>query len=351
MDQEIPPALPSDEFDACPWPALVLGADRRVQRANPAALRVFGSWAQGRSYVSVLRRPEVLSAIERAYRSGEPGHAPFLQTQAETERRFDIHVQPLQGASEKEVGSVALYFEDVSNAAQVASVRRDFVANVSHELRSPLTAIIGFIETLRGPAQDDAAARDRFLDMMQRETARMNRLIGDLLSLSRVEAQAAARPSDRVDLCLAINLALDPVRANLSEEAELSVDLPDQAFTWGDADQLQQVVANLVENALKYGDDPARLALWLTPVAHDAQIKGAAWALAVRDRGPGIEPYHIPRLTERFYRVDSHRSRAQGGTGLGLAIVKHIVNRHRGRVKIDSQVGAGTTVMVILPQA
>jgi two-component system phosphate regulon sensor histidine kinase PhoR len=218
------------------------------------------------------------------------------------------------------------------------------VANVSHELRTPLTALLGFIETLRGAARDDAVARERFLGVMEREAARMNRLVSDLLQLSRVEAAERVRPADPVDLAQVLAMTLTAVRP-LAEAAgvELVFDAPGSLVVPGDADQLTQVFQNLIENAVKYGGAGKRVTITLSQGDRGAEV-------AVRDLGEGIAAIHIPRLTERFYRVDSHRSREKGGTGLGLAIVKHIVNRHRGRLVIDSSEGKGSTFTVILPE-
>ena len=210
---------------------------------------------------------------------------------------------------------------------------------------------MGFIETLRGPARDDAAARERFLGIMEAEAARMNRLVQDLLSLSRVESEERRRPAEHIDLAMLIRA----VSATLQPQAEAAgvvirvegAGAP--VHVHGDADQLTQVFHNLVENAVKYGGSGGEVTLRLAHIAHDPVLRGPATAVEVADRGEGIEPMHLPRLTERFYRVDSHRSRQKGGTGLGLAIVKHIISRHRGRLKIESEKGQGSRFTVILP--
>ncbi|RMD88657.1 MAG: two-component sensor histidine kinase, partial [Alphaproteobacteria bacterium] len=251
---------------------------------------------------------------------------------------------PLEGGQ-----GVLVAAEDVSHLSDVAQQRRDFVANVSHELRTPLTALLGFIETLQGPARDDPAARARFLATMAREAERMNRLVCDLLSLSRVEAEERIRPTDPVDLAA----VLGEVRAALAPAAEeagatLDLALPEGRVTVpGDADQLMQVFLNLVENAIRYGG--RRVEVIMHPPAPEPMLRGEAVCVEVIDNGEGIAPEHVPRLTERFYRVDSHRSREMGGTGLGLAIVKHIVSRHRGRLRIASKPGEGSRFSVYLP--
>ena len=238
--------------------------------------------------------------------------------------------------------------QDVTALIRSEQMRVDFVANVSHELRTPLTSLTGFIETLRGPAKDDADAREKFLAIMQEQSERMFRLINDLLSLSRIELDEHSRPTDPVDL----GEVLDGVRSMLAMKAEakemdLTLTLPEEVppIVRGDADQLTQVFLNLVDNAIKYGGKGTEVAVRVR--ARDSR----RLAIDVQDHGAGIPAEHIPRLTERFYRVDAARSRALGGTGLGLAIVKHIVNRHRGRLSISSREGEGSCFTVILPLA
>ncbi|MDO9524769.1 MAG: ATP-binding protein, partial [Gemmobacter sp.] len=247
----------------------------------------------------------------------------------------------------------SIAFEDITEIEQAEEMRRDFVANVSHELRTPLTALVGFIETLRGAARDDPAARSRFLGIMEREAARMNRLVGDLLSLSRVESEERMRPSDPVDITALVRQAAATLRG-LCEDAGVSVTVEAPAspvIIPGDADQLTQVLHNLIENAVKYGGSGGRVQICITTEERSAVLRGPAVSVAVQDFGDGIDTIHIARLTERFYRVDSHRSREKGGTGLGLAIVKHIINRHRGRLKIDSTKGQGSRFTMLLPAA
>jgi two-component system phosphate regulon sensor histidine kinase PhoR len=244
-------------------------------------------------------------------------------------------------------------FEDLTEAEQMGQMRRDFVANVSHELRSPLTAVLGFIETLKGAAKDDPAARDRFLSIMEREAGRMNRLIHDLLHLSRVEADERVRPTERIDVLEIVQstmASLRPLGQSSGVDVVLECGPGEGPRPWvvpGDADQLTQVFQNLIENAVKYGGAGGVVTVRILP---DQLPKSAAIRVEVIDKGTGIDPIHIPRLTERFYRVDGHRSREKGGTGLGLAIVKHIVQRHRGRLSIDSALGKGSTFRVVLPK-
>jgi len=234
---------------------------------------------------------------------------------------------------------VLVSFEDLTEREQAAQMRRDFVANVSHELRTPLTAMLGFVETLRGAARDDPAARDRFLGIMGAEAGRMARLVEDLLSLSRVEQDERVRPTAPVELGRLVTQTVASLEP-LAEASGLDFDvrLPaEEVVVPGDVSQLRQVVSNLLENALKYGKGGERVEVTVGDPRPEPTLRGPGVRLVVRDFGEGIESHHIARLTERFYRVDKHRSREIGGTGLGLAIVKHIVNRHRGRLRIESE--------------
>jgi len=238
---------------------------------------------------------------------------------------------------------------DRTRERAVERMRADFVANVSHELRTPLASLIGFIETLRGPAADDPPAQQRFLGIMGEQAARMNRLIDDLLSLSRIELIEHQVPSDTVGLHELVTRLVAGFEPRLKEQSvTLDLRLPsDLPTVIGDADQLIQVLQNLLDNAVKYGRKGGTVRLDVAA----ASSGRPGVVMTVADQGSGIPREHLPRLTERFYRVDTSRSRAAGGTGLGLAIVKHIVNRHRGQLSIESEEGIGTTVSVWLPQA
>ena len=333
---------------AVPHPALLVSDQDRILAANDRTVSLFGENLETRHLITVVRQPSVLDAIEGCRRSGAAQETRYLTNDGRQDVTYKVSCARLDLAGLRGVLAV---FEDVTHLEQVGQMRRDFVANVSHELRTPLTALLGFIETLQGPARDDPAARDRFLGIMAREADRMNRLVKDLLSLSHVEAQERMRPSDRVDVAELIR----STQRSLGQLAERNAvqfeeNLPDHAvMVPADADQLRQVFTNLIENAIKYGGRGCTVGLHLDGPAEGLGLRGAAVRISVSDSGPGIDPMHIPRLTERFYRVDSHRSREMGGTGLGLAIVKHIVNRHRGRLRIDSEPGQGSTFSVILP--
>ena len=341
-------AITTSELDAIlralPWPVAVVGADARIAATNAPLDAILGEHPVGRHHITAFRQPALLDAIARARQTGEAQQTRYFGRDGDRDVTWAVQVAP-------ELGRMIVSFEDLSAAEDAIQMRRDFVANVSHELRTPLTALLGFIETLQGPARDDAAARARFLELMAGEAQRMTSLIDDLLSLSRVEENERLRPTAPVDLH-AMFASVEEVMGPRAQAAgvELKFDLPrDLPKVPGDADQLRQVFTNLVENALKYAASGGEVLICGNPEQHHRRLRGPGVLLQVRDRGEGIDAHHLPRLTERFYRIDGHRSRAVGGTGLGLAIVKHIVNRHRGRFRIDSQKGKGTTVSVLLP--
>jgi two-component system phosphate regulon sensor histidine kinase PhoR len=328
-----------------PDPLLVLGGDRTVRRANAAAHAAFGA-----EMAAVLRHPVLRAAIDRAWAEGGNQSAE-LSLPVPTPRELHATVIMLDPPL-ADGGRALLVLSDRTRERAVERMRADFVANASHELRTPLASLMGFIDTLRGPAADDPPAQQRFLGIMADQSARMNRLLDDLMSLSRIELTEHQTPSDKVDageLAGRVAAAFEPRlrERNMTLALRVSNPLPPVV---ADADQLAQVVTNLVENALKYGRPGGTIQLSLA----QAQA-GGRWparpglVLAVQDDGAGIPRSHLPRLTERFYRVDTGRSRAAGGTGLGLAIVKHIVNRHRGLLAIESEEGKGSTFSVWLP--
>ncbi|AXX97860.1 two-component sensor histidine kinase [Profundibacter amoris] len=335
-----------------PMPLIVVGGQGRIQFANEPAADVFGANLAGKHFTTVLRQPALLQAIEDAIQEQKTCKSRYQNTIGDSVTLYDVTCSPVSGQGK--TPSILISFEDVSPILEAGQMRSDFVANVSHELRSPLTSLLGFIETLRGPAKDDAQANVRFLELMERETKRMTRLVGDLLSLSRVESEERVRPNEKIDVLSILELSqqiLQPVA--LENDVVIEINRPDsrEQMIKGDSDQLQQVFTNLIENAMKYGGDGGKVVVDVTYSGHEPSLRGPAVHISVTDQGDGIAQIHIPRLTERFYRIDSHRSREMGGTGLGLAIVKHIVNRHRGRLKISSVKGQGSTFTVILPAA
>ncbi|MGC1495955.1 MAG: ATP-binding protein [Sulfitobacter sp.] len=329
-----------------PLPTLAIDQSERIIALNPLAQTLVGAGAQGRHFITVLRQPNLAEAVENCLADQTHSTATYVSGDAGRNVTYDVTIRAMATS-----GVVIISFQDVTQLTQAGQMRRDFVANVSHELRTPLTALMGFIETLGGPARDDAAARDRFLGIMTGEAERMNRLVGDLLSLSRVEADERLRPTTRVDVTSVLRSALQNLTP-LAKDNDVTIraELADGPLNvQGDADQLLQVFTNLMENAIKYGGAGKSIEVHAATHAHDRSLRGPAVRITVTDHGPGIDPLHIPRLTERFYRADNHRSRALGGTGLGLAIVKHILNRHRGRLKITSTLGEGSQFTVILP--
>ena len=333
-------------LERLPDPLIVLSPDRTVQRANSAARTAFGA-----EMAAVLRHPGLRAAIDRAADQGT-FQSTEITLPVPTLRDLRAGVVPMDPPL-ADGGRTLVVLSDRTRERAVERMRADFVANASHELRTPLASLIGFIDTLRGPAADDPPAQKRFLEIMREQAARMNRLIDDLLSLSRVELMEHQPPAERLDLRDVLRRLVAGFEPRLAERAatldlRVADGLPDLA---GDADQITQVVQNLLDNAVKYGPDGGVVTLTLAPCGPDPRWPARpGLVLSVSDQGPGIPREHIPRLTERFYRVDQGRSRAVGGTGLGLAIVKHIVNRHRGQLLIESEPGAGTTVSVWLPQ-
>jgi two-component system, OmpR family, phosphate regulon sensor histidine kinase PhoR len=337
-------------LDGMPWPAIIIDKSDHIVATNALARTLFGTGIEGRHYILTLRQPGLLEAIEITLRDRQPTQARHIITGPSREITYRVQISPVAGEGQQ--GALCV-FEDITDAEQIGQIRRDFVANVSHELRTPLTALLGFIETLRGAARDDSAARERFLAIMEREAGRMNRLVRDLLHLSRVEAEERVRPTTYVDLTALINMAvasLKPVADDAGVVVQVTGDSGPLKLP-ADADQLTQVFHNLIENAIKYGSAGKVVTIDISNDPRDPNLRLPAVRVDVKDRGEGIDPKHLPRLAERFYRVDSHRSREKGGTGLGLAIVKHIVSRHRGRLLIESDLGKGSVFSVILPSS
>lgn len=331
-----------------PLPLLLVDSSHRVRAANRPAEELFGLAPEGRSCAAFLRHPDFLNGLERNLDTGKPITSRMSLMIGGQNTHLAVTFSPF---ALSDGPGVLVAFEDLTPLEQAEAMRRDFVANVSHELRTPLTALVGFIETLRGAARDDAAARDRFLGIMEREAGRMIRLVNDLLSLSRVEAEERRRPSAKIELTgLLRSVIATHQRAAQEAGIQLVLDSRDgPVLVPADSDQITQVFHNLVENAMKYGGTGKEVTLRVTELEREPVLKGPAVQIEVIDRGEGIDPIHLPRLTERFYRVDTHRSREKGGTGLGLAIVKHIINRHRGRLRIESEPAKGCRFIVILP--
>jgi len=363
-------------LDASPDPLLVVCAREpddltslRIERANAAARSLFRPGATPVLLVSVLRDPEVLSAVEEALFGGIEGRCAFTSGAAQ-ERVFQALARPLEPEADG-LRRAVLLFRDETDLRRAERTRADFLANASHELRTPLASLAGFIETLRGHARDDREAQDRFLGIMQNQADRMGRLIDDLLSLSRIELNEHVAPQGRTDLALAAADVVDALGLQAARRGvRIEADLPPagESILCGDRDQLVQVIQNLTDNALKYTPDGAALRLIVRGgVGRDeamAPVLGDAARLTlvnpdaahdrfamfrVEDRGPGLDREHLPRLAERFYRVEGQKSGERPGTGLGLSIVKHIVNRHQGVLAVESAPGRGTVFTVLIP--
>ncbi len=335
--------------DAMPDPAWVLDSQGVVLHANAQAVNLFGSLRPGVHVSVATRDPDLITAVAAALQTTKPQLAELHQ-RVPVERRLLAIIAVVDADEAREgVAALLLTLRDLTAQDRLAQMRADFVANASHELRTPLASLRGFVETLQGSARDDAAARERFLGIMSNQAARMTRLIDDLLSLSRVEMREHVAPTASVDLVPIITQVLQSLEQIAAEyEIRLVFVPPDTAcLVLGDRDELVQVFQNLVQNGIKYG----RRAGWIdVRVEPGAAIAGrrARITVEVQDNGLGIAPEHLPRLTERFYRVNASQSRDKGGTGLGLAIVKHIVSRHGGELHFTSKLGEGSCFGVIL---
>ena len=344
------PGVGAAIVDQLPDPLILLDKTGRILLRNKAAGQIIGANPVGRPIAAVLRVPDLLSAIEDVL-AGAAHREINYRMPVPVERHYHAHVTqltaPLMGPQSGEA-AVLVLFHDVTADRRVEQMRADFVAYASHELKTPLASLSGFIDTLQGHAQDDPEAQARFLKIMSDQAGRMRRLIEDLLSLSRIELREHIRPQGSVDLKSLIADVVDglaPVAA--SNEVEISVEAPHRLQpVRGDREELTQLFQNLVDNAVKYGRSGHKVTI---SMATTDQPGGPQALVTIQDFGPGIAREHLPRLTERFYRVDPAQSRERGGTGLGLAIVKHIVNRHEGVMFVDSELGEGSRFSVRLP--
>ena len=336
------PPLTRVLLDQLPIPVMLLDDDERVLFVNHSMRDVLGPGLDRKRASSVLRNPDVLSAIAAA-RRGFATNVPF-SLPVPIERHYQAYAARISVSP----SVTAVLLHDLTMVRRSEQLRADFIANASHELRTPLAAVSGFIETLRGHAKDDPVAREQFLEIMGVEAARMRRLIDDLLSLSRIEMNEHVKPEGRIDLEGVVRqaaAALKPLAAQdgitIAVEAQGGI----APVVMGDQDELAQLFQNLIHNAIKYGREKGQVQITVGQ-SPDGQVFAS-----VRDDGEGIAPTVIPRLTERFFRVDVKRSRERGGTGLGLAIVKHIISRHQGRLGIESKLGEGSVFTVFLPPA
>lgn len=336
--------------DGLPDPLLAVDRRRRLVRWNRAASGLTGPLAAERDLSAILRYPALLDAVDAALEAQAPTDTGVVELPlaGPPERIFSAHVKRLPRATAD--GSLALIvLHDISALRRAERMRADFVANASHELRTPLAGLVGFVETLRGPARDDPQARERFLAIMAEQTDRMRRLVEDLLSLSRIEQREHELPTSRVDVGGVLRGVRDLIDMKARQRGvtvafDIPADLPEVI---GDADELTMVFQNLADNAVKYTAAGSTVEV----VARIDGDPPTGLEVSVSDHGDGIAREHVERLTERFYRVDTARSREMGGTGLGLAIVKHALSRHRGKLEIDSELGRGSTFTVILPAA
>ncbi|WP_319411459.1 ATP-binding protein [uncultured Cohaesibacter sp.] len=338
---------------ALPDPCFILDRRGIVRFANKAGSSIFGNVKEGDPLSFRIRQPDMLAALDNVL-DGGPIEKVEYTLRSHSERFYEAWVTPIHLNSEPDGSErpefILLLLHDQTEQKNMARMRADFVANASHELRTPLASVIGFIETLQGPAKDDDTARERFLGIMLYQAERMSRLVSDLLSLSRIEMRAHVLPDTRVDVSKILRHVIDSL-SPLASDLEVAIeaeDLNEELWVAGDRDELVQVFENLVENALKYGKDGEKVAISYSQIVDPTDSK-PYYAFNVKDYGPGISQEHLPRLTERFYRVDVASSREQKGTGLGLAIVKHILTRHRGKLLVESKPGEGATFQVRLP--
>lgn len=338
-------------LDALPGPVLLLGADIVVIRANVAAKQLLRSDIEGRNLTTVLRSPDLTKAVESINESG-PKNVTFT-FQTPVPRIFSAHLEPLPKVAEDGTAIVVAIL-DVTASRQAHQMRADFVANASHEIRTPLTTLSGFIETLRGPAKDDPEAQENFLEIMSQHADRMAQLIDNLLSLSRIEMNEHTVPTTKTNLSTILTNVVNSLKWQAKNRAiQVDILLEDELKPLiGDESELTQLFHNLLDNAIKYSRENSKVSIHAKVEIVGDSIKskeGNRIVISVCDEGEGIPREHLPRLTERFYRVDTARSRKLGGTGLGLAIVKHIANRHRAEFNISSELGKGSCFRLVFP--
>lgn len=346
---QAPPSIDtvSHVLAALPDPILILDEKRIVRHTNAAAEDLFGRTLEGRNIVQCFRQPHVVDAVDRVFEKQVTWQGE-AEIPAPIKRHLSLTIS-LVGEGE----GVCIVVKDTTLVKRTEEMHSDFVANVSHELRSPLSSIMGFIETMLGPAKHDEQGKERFMEIMQEEANRMAHLIDDLLSLSRVQIQEHVPPQETVDLKEVLLRVIElnshnAKRRNMSIEA---YNLDRAGVVFGDANQITQVLRNLIDNAIKYSKEGTPIEVNCRFLERMPNKNVPAVAIDIKDFGEGIASEHLPRLTERFYRIDKARSRKMGGTGLGLAIVKHILTRHRGRLLIESELGKGSVFSILLPLA
>lgn len=335
--------------EALPDPCFLLDGRATVMHCNEAAKSQFPGVMTGNPIAFSIRHPALLAAVDAVLATGETRRVEMNQT-IPTATWFEVFIAPAGLATRTLDGRssdwIAVTMHNLTEQKRVDAMRADFIAHASHELRTPLTSLIGFIETLQGPAAKDAEAREKFLGIMRNQSERMSNLIDDLLSLSRIELRKHVKPTTQVNLSLIMGEVVEGLQTQAKEmDVDVNITSPDGPIVVsGDREELYEVLENLIDNAIKYGADGPTVDVSLVPT----ERPGFDYVLTILDHGAGIAQEHVPRLTERFYRVDAETSRKKKGTGLGLAIVKHILNRHQGQMTIKSEVGVGTSVEILL---
>lgn len=343
----LPPGFGRALLEEMPLALIVISTKGIVVYGNNAASNLLAQLEVGGHFINLFRAPAFVDAVNAALDNGESSSVSFTISQG-GDRYFETRIGLLPEGSEFGDSLHAIVeIEDRTRHRQAENMRSDFIANASHELRTPLASIIGYIETLQGHAKNDPDAREKFLDIMGKQAVRMQRLVDDLMSLSRIEANAHIAPVDECDLYEIIGEAIAAMQPLLETDVTLVNNLPvGVRKIIGDRDQISQVFVNLIDNAMKYaGDGIIEVNVSPTSLKYPNM-----YGITVKDNGPGLAREHIVRLTERFYRVNATQSRNKGGTGLGLAIVKHIINRHKGALQIESEIGKGCAFTIWLPK-
>lgn len=344
VDEQVMP-LADTLLANIPDPLILIDRRMVVFETNAAARQLLPTLRKGFPLSFSLRNPDVLGGIDQVLRTGKPVDIEHME-KLPVERAFELQISLLRGNEQW----VLLFFRDLTSARRLEKMRVDFIANISHELRTPLASVIGFIETIQGPAANDKESREKFLSVMLAQARRMARLIDDLLSLSRVELHVHVQPQTPLELDSIVKQIV-PALTPLAKEngVEINVEIGEGPFVInGDRDEMLRVAENLIENAVKYGNDGEKIEVRLKTLPEE-EGQAAMVEFTVRDHGVGIAPEHLPRLTERFYRLDTNPNRRKGGTGLGLAIVKHIVIRHKGTLQIESKPNQGALFRVRIP--
>lgn len=361
------PATLCAVVSALPNACILLNREGEVALQNAAARQLTSPIESGQHLSLILRSPDVLEAFGRAVAENEAQSLNYFE-RVPVNRWLEAHVAPIGGdvfddpmsdcgGPADETGQETWYLlllTDLTQQQRLEQMRADFVSNASHELRTPLASLLGFIETLQGPARNDPEATHKFLEIMREQASRMARLITDLMSLSKIEQNAHIRPDTVVDAGIIARHVVDSLTILASKKGvalNITLSADQDLNVLGDRDELIQVVQNLIENAIKYGQSGKKVDVSVGRVLPKWQAQRHWVEISVTDFGPGIASEHVPRLTERFYRVDVAQSRESGGTGLGLAIAKHILNRHRGKLFVESEVGKGAKFTAMLEAA